>query len=140
VGVSPREGGYIPVKLNRSGEDYLKTILILEGQNDSVRSVDVAEYLHFSKPSVSNAIKLLQEGGYLTMDRSKLLRLTPLGRSVAESVVRRHSVLLEALLAIGVTPETAERDACEIEHALSEESFLCVTDFLSRRGGPRDPA
>ncbi len=128
------------MKLNRSGEDYLKTILILEGQNDSVRSVDVAEYLHFSKPSVSNAIKLLQEGGYLTMDRSKLLRLTPLGRSVAESVVRRHSVLLEALLAIGVTPETAERDACEIEHALSEESFLCVTDFLSRRGGPRDPA
>ncbi len=128
------------MKLNRSGEDYLKTILILEGQNDSVRSVDVAEYLHFSKPSVSNAIKLLQEGGYLTMDRSKLLRLTPLGRSVAESVVRRHSVLLEALLAIGVTPETAERDACEIEHALSEESFLRVTDFLSRRGGPRDPA
>ncbi len=127
------------MKLNRSGEDYLKTILILEGQNDSVRSVDVAEYLHFSKPSVSNAMKLLQEGGYLTMDRCKHLHLTPLGRSVAESVCERHSVLVEALLAIGTAQETAEKDACEIEHAISEESFLKVKAFLSRWGGARDP-
>jgi len=128
------------VKLNRSGEDYLKTILILEEQNGSVRSVDVAERLHFSKPSVSKAMKLLQEGGYLTMDRSKLLHLTPLGKSAAESVFERHSVLVEALLAIGVTPETAERDACEIEHAISEEAFIRVKAFLSRWGRARNPA
>ncbi len=128
------------MKLNRSGEDYLKTILILQEQNDSVRSVDVADHLHCSKPSVSKAMKLLQEGGYLTMDRSKFLHLTPLGRSAAESVLERHSVLVKALLAIGVAQETAEKDACEIEHAISEEVFLKVKAFLSRWGSVRNPA
>ena len=128
------------MKLFRSGEDYLKTILILEEQNGSVRSVDVAEHLHFSRASVSKAMKLLQEGGYLTMDREKRLQLTELGKTTAGSVYERHSVLNEALLAIGVTPETAERDACEIEHAISEETFAQVKAFLSRRGGAMDPA
>ena len=128
------------MKLFRSGEDYLKTILILEEQNGSVRSVDVAERLHFSRASVSKAMKLLEEGGYLTMDREKRLQLTELGKTTAGSVYERHSVLNEALLAIGVTPETAERDACEIEHAISEETFAQVKAFLSRRGGAMDPA
>ena len=128
------------MKLFRSGEDYLKTILILEEQNGSVRSVDVAEHLHFSRASVSKAMKLLQEGGYLTMDREKRLQLTELGKTTAGSVYERHSVLNEALLAIGVTPETAERDACEIEHAISEETFAQVKAFLSRRSGAMDPA
>ena len=97
------------MKLNRSGEDYLKTILILEEQNGSVRSVDIAERLHFSKPSVSKAIRLLQEGGYLEMDPEKRLHLTVLGKTAAESVYEKHAVLVKALLAIGVTPETAER-------------------------------
>ena len=128
------------MKLNRSGEDYLKTILILEEQNGSVRSVDVAERLHFSKPSVSKAMKLLQEGGYLEIDPEKRLHLTDLGKTAAESVYEKHAVLVEALLAIGVTSETAEKDACEIEHAISEESFLRVKAFLSRWGRARDPA
>lgn len=128
------------MKLNRSGEDYLKTILILEEQNGSVRSVDVAERLHFSKPSVSRAMKLLQEGGYLEMNPEKRLHLTDLGKTAAESVYEKHAVLVEALLAIGVTSETAEKDACEIEHAISEESFLRVKAFLSRWGRARDPA
>ncbi len=128
------------MKLYRSGEDYLKAILILEGQNDSVRSLDVAEYLHFSKPSVSKAMKLLQEGGFLTMDKDKHLHLTPLGKEAAESVFEKHSVLYEALLAIGVTPEAAEKDACEIEHVISEEAFAQVKAFLSRWGGARSPA
>ena len=128
------------MKLYRSGEDYLKTILILQEQNGSVRSVDVAEYLHFSKPSVSKAMKLLQEGGYLHMDRYKFLHLTPLGKTVAKSVFERHSVLVEALLAIGVTTETAEKDACELEHAISEETFMKMKTFLSRWGRARDPA
>ena len=128
------------MKLNRSGEDYLKTILILEEQNGSVRSVDVAERLHFSKPSVSKAMKLLQEGGYLEMNQEKRLHLTDLGKTAAESVYEKHAVLVEALLAIGVTSETAEKDACEIEHAISEEAFLRVKAFLSRWGRARDPA
>ncbi len=128
------------MKLYRSGEDYLKAILILQEQNGAVRSVDVAEHLHFSKPSVSKAMKLLQEGGYLDMDRYKFLHLTPLGQTIAESVYERHSVLVEALLAIGVAPETAEQDACEIEHAISEEAFVKVKAFLSRWGGARNPA
>jgi Mn-dependent DtxR family transcriptional regulator len=127
------------VNLNRSGEDYLKAILLLEAQNGSVRSVDVSERLHFSKPSVSKAMKLLQEGGYLEMDPEKRLHLTALGKTVAESVYEKHAVLVEALLAIGVAPETAEKDACEIEHAISEEAFLRVKAFLSRWGGVRKP-
>lgn len=127
------------MKLNRSGEDYLKTILILEEQKGSVRSVDVAERLHFSRPSVSKAIRLLQEGGYLEMDPEKRLHLSALGKTVAESVNEKHSVLVEALLAIGVAPETVEEDACEIEHAISEEAFLRIKAFLSRRGSVGDP-
>ena len=126
------------MKLNRSGEDYLKTILILEEQKGSVRSVDVAERLHFSRPSVSKAIRLLQEGGYLEKDPEKRLHLSALGKTVAESVNEKHSVLVEALLAIGVAPETAEKDACEIEHAISEEAFLRIKAFLSRRGSVGD--
>ena len=102
--------------------------------------MDVAERLHFSKPSVSKAIKLLQEGGYLEMDPEKRLHLTVFGKTTAESVYEKHAVLVEALLAIGVTPEAAEKDACEIEHGISEETFLRVKGFLSRWGGVRDPA
>ena len=128
------------MKLFRSGENYLKTILILQKQKGSVRSLDVADHLHFSRASVCRAMRVLQEGGYLTMDRDKLLQLTPLGRKAAESVYERHSVLNDALLAIGVTPEAAERDACEIEHTISEETFACVKTFLSRRSSAKDPA
>ncbi len=128
------------MKLYRSGEDYLKTILILQEQNGSVRSLDVAEYLHVSKPSVSKAMKLLQEGGYLQMNPDKRLHLTALGKAVAESVYEKHSVLVKALLAIGVTPEAAEKDACEIEHAISEETFIRVKAFLSRWGRAGNPA
>ena len=88
------------MKLFRSGENYLKTILILQKQKGAVRSLDVADHLHFSRASVCRAMRVLQEGGYLTMDRDKLLHLTPLGRKAAESVYERHSVLNDALLAM----------------------------------------
>ena len=126
--------------LFRSGEDYLKTILILQNRNGAVRSLDVADHLHVSRASVCRAMKLLQEGGFLTMDRGKRLHLTSLGKTAAESVYEKHSVLYEALLAIGVTSEAAERDACEIEHSISEETFARVKALLSRRGGAQDPA
>ena len=128
------------MKLFRSGEDYLKTILILQSRQESVRSTDVADHLHVTRASVCRAMKLLQEGGFLTMDREKRLHLTPLGKAAAESVYEKHSILCKALLMIGVTPETAEKDACEIEHAISEETFARVRTFLSRQGSPGDPA
>ena len=128
------------MKLFRSGEDYLKTILILQNRNGAVRSLDVADHLHVSRASVCRAMKLLQEGGYLDMDPGKILHLTPLGKTVAESVYEKHSVLYKALLVIGVGPETAEKDACEIEHAVSEETFGRVKALLSRREGLLAPA
>jgi Mn-dependent DtxR family transcriptional regulator len=89
---------------------------------------------------VCRAIKLLQEGDFLTMEEDKTLHLTPMGQQAAESVFTRHAVLNEALLAIDVTPETARRDACEIEHVISEETFTRVKAFLSRQRGGRDRA
>jgi Mn-dependent DtxR family transcriptional regulator len=139
-GRSRREGGTRALKLFRSGENYLKTILILQKQKGAVRSLDVADHLHVSRASVCRAVKLLQEGGFLTMDREKRLHLTRLGKSIAGAVYEKHSVLFEALLAIGVTPETADRDACELEHAISQETFDCVKALLSRRDGAQDPA
>ncbi len=122
------------MKLHRSGEDYLKTILILQKKNGSVRSMDVVEQLRVSKASVSRAMKLLCEGGFLTMDQSKLLHLTPLGASAAEEIYERHRVLNEVLLSLGVTPAVAERDACRIEHVISGETIEKVKAFRLRWG------
>jgi Mn-dependent DtxR family transcriptional regulator len=97
--------------------------LILEKKKGSVRSLDVAEQMNVKKPSVSNAIKLLKEGGFLTMDGDKLLHLTELGREVAETICERHCILTEGLIYLGVDPEIAEQDACLLEHDISSESF-----------------
>ena len=106
------------MRLHKSGEDYLEAVLILEKKKGSVRSSDVAEQLNVKKPSVSNAIKLLKEGGFLIM-----LHLTELGREVAETIYERHCILTEGLIYLGVDPETAEQDACRLEHDISRESF-----------------
>ena len=111
------------MRLHKSGEDYLEAILIMEKKKGSVRSLDVAEQMNVKKPSVSNAIKLLKEGGFLTMDGDKLLHLTELGREVAETIYERHCILTEGLIYLGVDPETAEQDACRLEHDISRESF-----------------
>ena len=120
--------------LHRSGEDYLKAIFVLQQENGCVRSLDVAERLKVTKPSVSRAVKLLCEGGFLTMDQSKLLHLTPLGASAAEEIYERHRVLNEVLLSLGVTPAVAERDACRIEHVISRETIEKVKAFRLRWG------
>ena len=127
------------MKLHRSGEDYLKTILILQKKNGSVRSMDVVEQLRVSKASVSRAMKLLCEGGFLTMDRHKQLHLTPIGVSVAEEIYERHRILNELLLSIGVPAAVAEQDACRIEHVISRETLEKVKAFSSKPSFARLP-
>lgn len=123
------------VNLHKSGEDYLEAILVLKHKNGLVRSLDVAEHMGVSKPRISNAVRLLREGGFLTMDEAKHLELTELGREVAERIYERHILLTRGLIAIGVDPVVAERDACRIEHDISRESFDKLKDFIAERIG-----
>ena len=111
------------MRLHKSGEDYLEAILILEQKRSYVRSSDVAEQMKVTKPSVTNATRFLKEDGFLTMDGDKQIHLTELGREVAASIYERHCVLTEGLIYLGVDPETAEQDACRIEHDISRETF-----------------
>lgn len=121
------------LKLHASGEDYLEAILILHKQKGAVRSVDVARHMDVSKPSVSHAVTTLRDGGFLTMDEDYFLHLTDLGREVAEKIYERHCFFTEKLIAAGVDEQIAERDACRIEHVISEESFrkLKIANDLS---------
>ena len=111
------------MKLHASGEDYLEAILVLYKKTGMVRSLDVARYMEVSKPSVSHAVKTLREGGFLTMDKDYCLHLTDIGHEVAEKIYERHLFFTEQLVAAGVDRETAEQDACRIEHIISDESF-----------------
>ena len=110
-------------KLYASGEDYLEAILVLHKKTGMVRSVDVARHLEVTKPSVCNAVATLRDGGFLTMDSDYFLHLTDVGRKVAEQIYEKHRFFTERLIEAGVDPETAERDACRIEHVISDESF-----------------
>ena len=118
--------------LQESGEMYLETILILSENGKSVRSIDVAEQMHFSKPSVSRAMSKLREGGYILMDKTGYITLTETGRSVAEMIYERHVVLSAFFKSIGVDPVIAANDACKIEHAISPESFEALKKLLGR--------
>lgn len=111
------------MELYKSAEDYLEAILMLEKQQGNVRSIDVAHHMNFSKPSVSRAVNNLKTDGYLDMLPSGDLVLTPKGRSAAEHVYERHTVLTSLLTSVGVASETAAEDACQIEHVISEETF-----------------
>ena len=111
------------MKLHESGEDYLETILILENRKGIVRSIDVAEYLGYTKPSVSVAMRNLREGGFLEMDADHFIRLTEAGRAIAEKIYERHQFFTSGLVQLGVEPEQAEREACKIEHDISDETF-----------------
>ena len=111
------------MKLYASGEDYLEAILVLKNKLGMVRSVDVARHLEVTKPSVCHAVATLRDGGFLTMDSDYFLHLTDVGREVAEQIYEKHRFFTERLIEAGVDPETAERDACRIEHVISDESF-----------------
>ena len=111
------------MKIYASGEDYLEAVLVLQKKKVMVRSVDLARHMGFSKPSISHAVGVLKNGGFLTVDEDGYFHLTEDGREVAEKIYERHQFFTEQLVAVGVDRETAERDACRIEHAISEEAF-----------------
>ena len=112
--------------LHESAEMYLETIYTLTKERGNVRSIDVAEHMGFSKPSVSRAVGLLKSGGYLTMEKDGSLILTPQGTQIAQNIYERHTVLTAMLTRLGVDPGTAAEDACRIEHVISEESFRAI--------------
>lgn len=111
------------MKIQESAENYLEAILELKNTLGVVRSVDVARHLGFSKPSVSVAMKHFREEGYITVDNEGNLNLTEKGKTVAEKIYERHTVIAELLILLGVSRETAYEDSCKIEHDLSDESF-----------------
>lgn len=111
------------MKIHASGEDYLEAVLILQKQRGVVRSVDLARYMGYSKPSISHAVSILKDGGFLSMDDSGLLHLTQAGQEVAERIYEKHQFFTSQLIKVGVSPPQAEQDACKIEHIISEESY-----------------
>lgn len=112
--------------LQESGEMYLEAILVLSQRGKPVRSIDVSEYLGYTKPSVSRAMSLLRSGGYVEVDRNNYLTLTEEGSEVAERIYERHRVLAKLFMDLGVSSETAVEDACRIEHVISDETFSAI--------------
>ena len=121
------------MQLQESGEMYLETIYILSKTSKAVRSIDVGEYMGYSKPSVSRAMGLLKSGGYVTVDESGFLTLTDAGREVAEKIYERHTVLTDYLMRLGVDEETATEDACRIEHVISDTSFAAIKQYAQEK-------
>ena len=117
--------------LQESGEMYLETVYVLS-KNGVVRSLDVAEYMGFSKPSVSRAVGLLKQGGYLLMDKDGYLTLTESGLAVAKKIYERHTLLSKFLVRLGVDEKTAVEDACKMEHDISDESFSAIKEHVRR--------
>lgn len=120
------------MQLQESGEMYLETILILTETSSHVRSIDVCEYMGFSKPSVSRAIGLLKNGGYVNVDSDGYLTLTPDGLEVAKKVYERHGLLTDFLISLGVSHEIASADACKIEHVLSDETVEAIKRHVNK--------
>ena len=114
------------MKIQESAENYLETILILKNKNGAVRSIDIANELCFSKPSVSVAMKNLRENGYIEVDSSGYITLLDSGRQIAEKIYERHTTLSKWLVSLGVDAKTAAEDACRIEHIISSESFEAI--------------
>ena len=121
------------MELRASGEDYLEAVLVLGQRMEQVRAIDVAQYLGFAKTSVSHGLRLLREGGFLDRDTAGHLHLTEIGRETAEKIYARHCFFAQWLTGAGIDPETAERDACRMEHAISEESFRMLMKALENR-------
>ena len=121
------------MKIQESAENYLESILMLKEEKGFVRSIDIAHHMDFSKPSISRAMGLLRENGYITMDKDGFINLTEAGMEVASRIYERHRLLAQWLTALGVSPETAAEDACRIEHDISEETFLRLKEHINLR-------
>ena len=120
------------MKLQRAGEDYLEAMLFMKERHGYIRSVDIADYLGVTKPSVTYSTKRLRENGYITMDKEGLITLTETGMTVATKLGQRHKTLMGFLVSLGVDPEVAEADACKIEHDVSEETFRAICRLAVR--------
>ena len=116
--------------LQESGEMYLETILILSRKNGQVRSVDISEYMSYSKPSVSRAVGLLKKEGFITVEKDGFIHLTDKGLTQAEKILDRHTILTQMLIKLGVPREIASNDACRIEHVVSDETFEAIRNHL----------
>lgn len=121
------------MKIQESAEDYLEAILMIFERKGSVRSIDIANELGYSKPSVSIAMKNLRENGYIVMDKDGYITLTDKGREVAERVYERHKLISEGLIKLGVDPRIAEDDACRIEHVISVETFEAIKKLSNEK-------
>ena len=126
--------GGVAVRLQESGEMYLEAIYVLSRDSANVHSVDVGEYLVYSKPSVSRAMGLLRNGGYIKMAADGTLSLTEFGIEIAEKIYERHTVLTSMLTFLGVDDQTAAEDACRLEHAISDKSLNAIKDYLKKQG------
>ena len=120
------------MNLQESGQMYLETILILTKESSHVRSIDVCEHMGFSKPSVSRAMGILKNGGYITIDKDGYITLTESGKNTAQKIYDRHRVLTDFLISIGVNPDIASADACKIEHHISDESLDAIKAHLEK--------
>ena len=118
--------------IQESGEMYLETIHVLYKKTGHVRSTDIAEYMGYSKPSVSRAVGLLKNGGFIQVDKDGAITLTEAGLAVANKIYERHTILTRLLVRLGVSEETAVEDACKMEHAISDESFDAIKRHLSQ--------
>ena len=119
------------MNIHESGEMYLEAILVLTRQNGHVRSIDVSEYLGYSKPSVSRAMGILRSGELITVDKDGGITLTGAGKEIAEKIYERHTLLSRILMKLGVSEEVATADACKLEHAISDESFQAIKRFAA---------
>ena len=123
------------MKIQESAENYLESILIIKGKKGSVRSIDIANELNFTKPSVSVAMKHFREEGYITMSADGSIELTEKGLEIAERIYERHRVIAKALMVLGVDEATAYEDSCKVEHDISDITFLKIKEHLAKQEG-----
>ncbi len=121
------------MQILKSSQDYLETMLMLKLQHGYIRSIDIANELGVTKPSVSYATKRLRENGYITMEKDGLITITEKGLQIAKSMYERHQTLTQFLISLGVNPETAQEDACQIEHDISEETFQAIRRHIDNQ-------
>ena len=120
------------MRLQESGEMYLESIYVLSKKISGVRSIDISEYMGYSKPSVSRAVSLLKSGGYIVMDEENYITLTESGLEIAEKIYQRHTLLSDLLIRLGVPKEIAAQDACRREHTISDETFEAIRKHVEQ--------
>ena len=120
------------MRLQESGEMYLESIFVLSQKQNGVRSIDISEYMGYSKPSVSRAVNLLKNGGYIRMDEENLITLTDSGLEIAQKIYDRHTLLTRMLVQLGVPEEIAAQDACKMEHGISDESLEAIRQHMGK--------